>query len=243
MPDHILRAFNQTGRDKWTEYIDSLKIAPDAPLPSAMLTDKVYLAELPLDLPLKQKLFETKYELAEYLHPILEALIEHRVDDVTFAGIWDWLGAFYFDSICPVKNGKRSLREKARYVYDCAWNRKYRHRIAEPCGLYRRHMENSKIFLYGPPSQISDMEEQASSRLAINSNKDVAKAMMRLYWDANRGKPKSKAADTKREPGTLRRFSDLLLQLERTYDLESIGFDGIIELLPKREYQAWLETA
>lgn len=235
-----IKAFNEIGRQRWAESLVAMRNNKSLLELPQELEDMQYYSEVPVLIEIERREFTSKYELAEYLHPKIAILKETRISESLLIGIWDWLAYFYFDLLCPIKNGVRILKEQARYSYDSDWKRKYRHRIAEPCGLYERHEQASRIFLYGSPTTISDMEEQASSRLAINSNSHVAQAMMTLYWDENLQKPKKGAAATKRQPGTLRRFSDLLLQLERTYDLDVIGYQGILELLPQREYKKWL---
>jgi len=235
------RALTKIGRNSWAEFIASAKKEPTLKMPQNILDGKDETFELSLDFRLEQRAFVSKFEMAEYLFPLVKQASEQRLDEETLIGMWDWLAAYFFDTICPIDDGgRRTVKEVARYIYDPRWNRKYRHRVAEPCGLYERHGDSAHIFLYGPPSQISDMEEQASSRLAINSNKGVSEALMQLYWDPDKNRPKVRAADTKRSPGSLRRFSDILLQLELTYDLESIGRDGIVELLPKKEFEPWM---
>lgn len=64
----------------------------------------------------------------------------------------------------------------------------------------------------------------------------------RLYWDDKSQRPKRGAAPNKRKPGTLRRFVDVIQQLELTYDLYSMDGREILTLLPD-EFTPWRKPA
>jgi hypothetical protein len=112
------------------------------------------------------------------------------------------------------------------------YNRRYRHRIFGPVDLYSRFGAAARLQLHGSPDTVSDWEEQTASRYQISSNRGIADALYRLYWDENKNSPKRGAAPNRRVPGTLRRFSDLVQQLDRTYDLISVDAQAILDLLP-----------
>lgn len=232
MPE--LRYFNAKGREQWASWLESLKTDSSQPFPDGLLTNPDYTHRTPGSVIIEQRTLETKFELAEALAPIIASVREARLPADRWSGLWDWLAAFYFDSICPAKaDGKRILREQARYVLGTDYKRRYRHRIFGPVGLLTRLGSSSRLLIHGDPSSLTDWEEQTASRYQISSNRGIADALFHLYWDKDKLAPKRGAAPNSRKPGTLRRFSDLVQQLDRTYDLISVEAHAILRLLPK----------
>ena len=62
---------------------------------------------------------------------------------------------------------------------------------------------------------------------------------MYLYWDDKNQKPKRGFGATER-PGTLRRFVAVINQFNRTFDLFTMSGEQIINLLPRDEFERWL---
>ena len=94
------------------------------------------------------------------------------------------------------------------------------------------HGEEAPILLCGPVASPGDFNEQLASRLEFVTNKGVIQAANALYYDPDRGKHKRRASPNWRKPGTLRRFVDVVQQLDLTYDLYSMSGEEILELLP-----------
>jgi hypothetical protein len=94
------------------------------------------------------------------------------------------------------------------------------------------------LFLNGPLDELPDFTEQLSSRLELITNRAIVEAATQLYFDLQNERPKRGAASTKRKPGTLRRFVDLMRQLDLTYDLYSLDHNELLKLLPK-EFDLW----
>lgn len=229
-----LRYFTESGRQKWAAWIEALRADSSLPFPKEMLTDSTLTLKAPIPAPLPECIYSTKYELGVALAPVIQALEEARLSADRWPGVWDWLAAFYFESICPQKsNGERKLLKQTCYVFTSLWRRRYRHRIFGPVDLIRRVGPPARLLIHGPPSTLTDWEEQAASRYAIKGNPEVAKALFQLYWDPVEMRPKRGAAPNSNKQGTLRRFSVLLLQLERTYDLLCTDHTGMLDLLPK----------
>jgi len=229
-----LRYFTQTGRDQWAAWLEALKADSAKPFPDGLLTNPDCTRRAPGAATVEPRVFPTKFELAETLATAIAAVRDARLPADYWPGLWDWLAAFYFDSICPPGvDGRRKLNDQVRYLFNPAWNRKYRHRIFGPVDLYARLGLSSRLLIHGEPASLSDWEEQTASRHQISGNKGIADALYRLYWDNTKHAPKSGAATNSKKPGTLRRFGDLVQQFDRTFDLLSIGTDAILDLLPK----------
>lgn len=229
-----LRYFNPKGREQWGAWLDNLTNDPASPFPDGLLTNPDYTLRAPGTATVEPQVFATKFALAETLAPIIASVHEARLGSDRWPGLWDWLAAFYFDSICPKDaSGQRDLRQRARYFLEADYKRRYRHRIFGPVDLYSRLGPSCRLLINGVPASLTDWEEQTASRYQISSNRGIADALYRLYWDSEKAAPKRGAAPNARKPGTLRRFSDLMQQLDRTYDLLSVNADAILGLLPK----------
>src|SRR5262249_1194192 len=126
-------------------------------------------------------------------------------------------------------------RELARYVPSGhAW-RYYRHLLAGPYLVYKAYRDDPSqagIVLYGPLETITDFTEQLASRQDVVQNKAAIGAATALYLNPQSGRPKRGAADTKHKPGTLRRFTDLINQLDPTFDLYSMNAGQLLTRLP-----------
>jgi hypothetical protein len=234
-----LRYFTVEGRTRWNQWLDELRLDSTLALPAGLLTNPDFSCRAPTALSVDQQLFASKFEMAERLAPVIASVREARLPGDRWPGLWDWLAAFYFDSLCPlVPAGHRELREQARYSFSADYKRRYRHRIFGPIDLYLRLGSYSRVLIHGAPSSLTDWEEQTASRYQISSNRGIAEALYLLYWDEDRNAPKRGAAPNARKPGTLRRFSDLVQQLGRTYDLMSVDATAILALLPS-EFKAF----
>jgi hypothetical protein len=86
--------------------------------------------------------------------------------------------------------------------------------------------------------KLGDIWEQLASRQEIITNLGILGTATLLYLDTKKDRPKRGAASTKRKPGTLRRFVDLIQQLDLTYDLYSMQPTEILGLLPA-EFDGW----
>jgi hypothetical protein len=230
-----VRYFTTEGRRAWNDWLVELRANPLSPFPTGLLENGDVTRRAPGKLEIKPERYTSAFELAKALAPIVAEIRSNRFPSDRWPGLWDWLAAYHFDSICSAdKLGRRSLREHARYYLHVGnFRRVYRHRIFGPVELYLRYGDASALMISGEPSTVTDWEEQAASRYPIKSNQKIARALYQLYWDPAKKAPKRGAAPNKKVPGTLRRFSDLVQQLDRTFDLATIGDDAILRLLPK----------
>jgi hypothetical protein len=230
-----LRYFTETGRERWGAWLDQLRSEPSSDLPMGLLTNPDFTLLVPGRLTLDQEVFADKLTLVRRLAPLIATIRDARsLPSTRWPGLWDWLAAFNFDSICKKKeSGVRKVREKAFYHLSNDFRTKYRHRVFGPVDLYSRLGDNSRLLINGTPSSLTDWEEQFAARIQISKSPNIATALFRLYWDSSSEAPKRGAAANARKPGTLRRFIDLMQQLDLTYDLSSISTDAILELLPK----------
>jgi hypothetical protein len=146
------------------------------------------------------------------------------------------LSLFYFEQLCPAAaNGARSAGAVARYLPSTHGFRYYRHLLAGPFLIYKAYREDPKkaqIVLYSPVDTFTDYAEQLASRQDIVQNKAAIEAATSLYFNPKSGRAKRGASPTEHKPGTLRRFADLINQLDPTYDLYSMNADQLLARLP-----------
>lgn len=231
-----IRAFNNAGIDRFHSFLNDAKGGDVSPFPEDILTSG-YITNIVLpNVVIESKIFLTKAEMTTYIYNKISANgnipFHHR-------GLWSWLAAFYFDSICPVKNGKRKIQEEAKYILNVEhWGRYYRHLVTVPVRLFDELQDLAKIYLAGTPEIHGDIIEQLASRQEIATNPGIIEAATQLYWDENNQRIK-KGARNKTGSGILRRFTrDIIPQFQMTYDLNSMNGMEILSLLPS-EFDKW----
>ena len=249
-----MRAFNDEGRKQWAAYVESLKTDPTAIMPATLLTDPALSKNVAQSIGLEiipVTDFEPldKMEFAKVIEKLTAPLAQARLNKDSWPGTWDWLAARYFDIICPLDGlGRRKLHQIEWYVFSEAFNRQYKHRVAGPVDVVRRHGDNSRILLVStkqslPPSSLSQMEDEVASRKEIFSSNAAIAVLNRMYWDAEKQSQHRGAVSNKMLPGTIRRFAAIFDQLERTFDISVISADALADLLPQREFGRWLKLA
>lgn len=231
-----LRCLTESGRSLFTEYLQRIKIGSSEPPPQDELTHESYSTGFSPVVEVNENLvFSTRYELGEYLNEIFNRIDRNNL--LSNCGIWDWLALLWFDKICPENQGRRNVRETARYIVSRDRTDYYRHLILCAWDLYSLHGTYSRLFLKCPPYIHNDWTEQLASRQDIITNKGLIETADRLYWDNNRGRPKRGATDRNRQ-GNVRRLVRVIAQLDLTYDLHAMSADKILLLLPE-EFDVW----
>ncbi|MDI6720650.1 MAG: hypothetical protein QMD46_13685 [Methanomicrobiales archaeon] len=234
----VLRVFKERGIEKFHEYLVAVAGGNRASPDDVLLYSDELSSEIGDKIEVEAKIFSSKMEAARYLSAILQRLnLEDKYYNI---GLWSWLSAFYFDSVCPAgPNGTRKIGRVYRYIPSQGrdWKHIYRHLLANPVRIYTYHQESAKILLYGPLYQQGDFIEQVTSRQDFARNKGIIHALGDLYWDPGRNLPKIGSSNRKKK-GTLRRFIDVIQQFDLTYDLYSLSSDDILNLLPA-EFDEW----
>jgi hypothetical protein len=223
------------GIKRFREFLNQLRAGDNSPPPLELLDGGQHSEAFPADIEVDNRNFASRLEAAEYLTTKFG-----DIRDVHYnSRLWTWLTLFYFDQVCPPnKIGNRKVKEEARYIPGSGSWRYYRHLLAGPFRIYQLHGQQSKLFLKGPLDELPDFTEQLSSRLGLITNRAIVETATDLYFDSQNDRPKRGAASTKSKPGTLRRFVDLMRQLDLTYDLYSMDHNELLKLLPK-EFDSW----
>jgi hypothetical protein len=180
----------------------------------------------------ESKQFEIRREAAEYLRTLLAPLPD---DDVAQnAGLWTWLSLFYFDQVCPRKNGRRNVKKDYYYVFEPRNSRRfYRHLLFIGWHAVRVASPFDRLFLCNPVSSLDMVTEKVMERLYLTRIPCVFEVLDQLYWDEDHRRSRVGIADQQSvRPGDLtHRFPIRIRQLEKTYDLYSLSAEQLIELL------------
>lgn len=233
-----IRVFNEQGVERFRAFIAEAREGDISGFPEGVLTSAAFAEFHAPFIQIDSLVFDAKAGLVKYIYDKLA-----QAGPLPFfrPGLWTWLSAFFFESICPVREGRRKVLEDAKYILDTEdWKKYHRHLIAAPVRLYSHLGDLAKIYLAGEPYRHGDLLEQLSSRQEIAVSKGVIEAATKLYWDEDKQKIK-RGVISHRGPGVLRRFvQDIIPQFQLTYDLNSMNGDEIISLLPP-EFEKWLQ--
>ncbi|HPU96972.1 MAG TPA: hypothetical protein PLO53_03345 [Candidatus Hydrogenedentes bacterium] len=227
-----IRRLNQEGIEKFEAFLDALLTDHPDPYPESLLTDAIRTERIKPAIQIELRPFTSRFDLARYLYNLFrDATIPGLDQD---RGLWTWLALFYFEKICA-KNSLGQYRpgERARWVLNVASRRYYRHIMAGPYFVYRKHADNPERvrgLLCNPPNELSDVFLEIADSQQLITNPAIVEAATLLYYNPRTGKLKSGTARDK--PGGARRFAQVLSQFDCTWDLYAMDVYQILDLLP-----------
>ncbi|ACG75142.1 hypothetical protein AnaeK_3935 [Anaeromyxobacter sp. K] len=237
-----IRKLNEKGTAQFAAYVQEIRNGATAPPPLGLLEDPNTSLPVPGGAAIEPKTFPTRGDAAKYLVGALAKVPQAEVDHSP--ALWNWLSLYFFDQVCPpLASGKRKVLKQYHYVLPPVsdpehFRHYYRHMLAGAFRIRRQHPSSGKVFLAGAPHKFDDFNEQVASRQELISNPAIVGALDVLYYDPAMKRPKRGAGSNKRKPGTLRRFVNVIQQLDLTYDLYSLSTDQLLDLLP-REFDRW----
>lgn len=217
------RRLNAAGIAVFQLFLDSFTGEEPRPYPETVLSDPAHTESIDTSVTVERRGFETRFELASYLHERFEA--SGFRPDRSDPGLWAWLGCFYFREICPVVRGKPQPGAAARWIPQSGdFRRYYRHLIAGPYGIYHAHRDDPKramALLCQRPGRPGDLVEQLASRQQVVTNPAIMQVATDCYVDLGTGKQLPIA--NRKGPGGARRFIDVLSQFDVTWDLSMMS--------------------
>lgn len=220
--------------EKQVEHVSTQQVA----VPSPALLTSSDLTEYVLDGPEPPPTFENRYDLGVFL---VQLLRDYPGDPATDTGLWAWLAATWFAQLCPrTRTGAARPGTLGSWVPQAIKRRFYRHRLLGPFVVVKAHSddpERCRALLADPLSvSTSDVYREFIEHDYLHMKAPVELATL-LYFDKTRGKRRfGHAAYDK--PGNIRRYRDLLNQLDVTYDLHTISAERLADLLPT-EFDSW----
>ncbi|MEX1027056.1 MAG: hypothetical protein WD049_03475 [Candidatus Paceibacterota bacterium] len=227
-----IRRLTQVGIERFDAFLRSLGTDAPYPRPLGLLTDERTSAPVEFDREIEDRGFATRLDAAKY---VAERFANVGSDIIHDQGLWSWLSLFYFDRICPKKNGVYVPGERARWIPATTEHRRYyRHLLAGPYRIYngnRDDPERAMLFLYGPLGIVGHFYYQIVSRQELITNRTVVRVATELYYDSGQQQQR-RGAQTHGKPGTVFRFVAFLNQLDTTWDLYSMSVDELLERLP-----------
>lgn len=235
-----LSRFNAEGVKVVETFLDALRQDGSLAPPFDILEDARLSEVLDASVEVDQSIrFESRFQCAAYLYELLRPVDSKWEQDI---GLWAWLTILYFDQVCPVNaKGYRKVGEQARYIPVPGDYRKYyRHLLSGPYFVYRAHHERperSLVVLAAPLHKPGEVAEQLLAGQERLTNHAVLDTASLLYME----KEKLRRGAGGKGPGSVRRFVDILNQLDLTYDLYSLSKEDLVNLLPD-EFDRYLSV-
>ena len=230
----IRHRFNKAGLDWLASFLDGFEGGAPPEYDSTVLTNPELVEEVSSSSNVPAVIPEGRYEAAQLLVQLLrpvsgrEHAIEHDV------GLWAWLAYRWFESLCPRnKAGQLDPKDPARWIpqVDDA-RRYYRHLLLGPYLIMRAHAGNTesvRAILATPLRAPGEVAEQFAANPRLVTSASACGIATHLYWDPA-GKLRPGAGG--KGGGSARRLVRVLLQLDRTYDLNAIPVERLLGLLP-----------
>lgn len=188
--------------------------------------------------------FATAFDMAKYLSSHLLLKPEEIEGPSGFGdiGVWSWLTVWFFELLCPAKpDGTRNVGPDERYIPEVraefSFHRYYRHRLAGPYRIFQQHPEYSFPLLHTPLHKHSGLYRAVEEQQDLMQTPGVIEAIGLLYFDAAARRPKPGAIGSERA-GSLRRFTEVVRQLDLTFDLHALSGHALVNLLPD-EFNSW----
>ncbi len=200
--------------------------------PQELLFGDRYSRRLLENVHVDRRSLKTRREVGEYLSPRLRS-IRPLVSD--HAGLWSWLGIYFFADTVLVEDGihKLSPVDETFVFADSNDRHAYRHYLRGAWRLYEAHGESVAFLLDQDLTSFGDIAERVFGSVRIFNSAGVIQLILRLF---TRGSQQKRGFG--RRPGGLRHLIRVLDQLERTYDVYGMSPDALIRILPE-EFRRW----
>lgn len=226
-----LRRFTADGTEAFREFLEKCRAEPDMPLPLELLEHRGFTEVVTPEIQVATEHFETKGEAAQYFSMVLKPLSAAEVSKDS--GLWTWLTLLFFDSVCPVENRRRIVRNDYRYIFEPNNMRHhYRHLLFVAWRVLQLAPTHNRLFLRSRMNTLDKMTSEVMQRLYLTRIPCMFEVLDRIYWDDSKGRPRTGITRSVVTPGDLtHRLPLRIRQLEKTYDLMSLTADQLIELL------------
>lgn len=227
----ILRQFRAEGIQAFREFLAACREKPTLPLPTELLEDDRLTQVIEPQVEIEPRRLVQKADAAMYLAPLLAKLPDPEVAEN--AGLWTWLTLFFFDGVCPARNGRRNVRNDYHYVFDPKNSRHYyRHLLFISWRVLKVAPVHHRLFLTSSISTLDKVTTEVMKRLYITRIRCIFEVLDRLYWNDARGKARAGVVGQQIRAGDLtHRFPLRIRQLEKTFDLQSLNADQLLDLL------------
>lgn len=189
------------------------------------------------DIKVGPRRFTTRREAGVYLAPRLAPARRQILDD---AGVWSWLGMFYFKAIAPAMLSPSNMTfifEHGAGTSNAGRSEQqtYRHYLWGSWRLHEQHGEKAAFLLDQPISSWDDLSERSFGSRRVFNSVGVVPTILHLYTNGDR-----KKSGYVRSLGGLRHLLRVLPQLEMTYDVYGMEPEAFLRILPE-PFRRWEE--
>ncbi len=226
-----LRQLTSAGIERARVFLAQLRERPetDRTPPRELLHGERYSRPFDETVTVEPRTFRTRREAGEYLSGRL-APIRHRVVDD--AGVWSWLGMYYFAEMAPNElspNNMTFLFESGEHTSNASRSdlQRYRNYLWGSWTLYERHGERAAFLLEQEISSWDDLSQRSFGSNRVFNSLGVVQLILRLYTEGA-GKKRGHI----HRAGGLRHLLRVLPQLELTYDVYGMEPDALLRVLP-----------
>jgi hypothetical protein len=239
-----VRVLNQAGMAEAGVILDRLRSGELDSVPTAFLESDEFSAATAIEIRRPREAeIQNRWFLGVWLWQKLQAVGDDAAL-IASTGLWTWLAFFLFDTIAPSRARGRSILEDARYVLARGDYRKYyRHLVAGPYLMIRTHSNSPHIvrgLLSTQPDSPGDVYEQLASRPQIVNSQAAVAVATKLYYDPQSQRVRRGGAGA--GPGSARRYANVLMQYDVTFDLYTVEEGKLLTMLP-REFDKFLEVS
>ena len=227
-----LRQFNKAGIEAFGKFLASCREDPKESVPTDLIESDEHTILVPNEIEVEPRNFSSRRAAADYFHNVLSPLSADAVRKD--AGMWTWLSLFYFDQICPIFNGNRTVRNDYTYIYMPDESRYYyRHLLFIAWRVKHVAPEHNRLFLDSSLVTLDKMTTEVFKSLYLTRIPCLFELLDRLYWDSANGRPaRGIVSPGKVSAGDLiHRFPTRIRQLEKTYDLQTLDANQLLEIL------------
>jgi hypothetical protein len=233
-----LRKFNRQGVDQFATYLAALRQDRAIPPPPELIDDPRFTELVDPVIEIERPELATKYIAGAYLHETLGPIPASRLrGDVE---MWSWLALWFFDQLCPPDgHGRRKPLENNKYI-SLAGDHRYgsdKHLLYFPWKMYSLHGASARFFLADELGKDTRAQREWTGYY-FNVSTPLVELGGRLYGDENTGSLKRGA--TGKRAGSLRRFVQVLHQLEVTYAIHGMSVHQLQATLPSSEFGRWI---
>lgn len=229
-------AFNDKGTSEFIRRIDLIRKGEKVDMDDGFIVDPKFSERVRPISRIGRPLLGTKREAGQYLNAKIGRILSKL--GPSQPGLWNWLSAWLWDSLCPP--GKRP-RSTPYYVYGHGHNsRRGQHLLAVSTLLFQK-FPDCRVLLNGPVDSLTAVVQEVNTRLSLVRIPCLGELLDRLYWDEARQRPKAGLVNpgpTPRAGELRRRLPVCIQQLEMTYDLQALSADQLLELLGP-EFKQW----
>ena len=232
--------FNNKGVDRFREYLRLAREDATASVQWDLLQDPSLTEEVNPPAEVDAISFQTKREAATYLHKLLREIPKQTV--IEDQGLWTWLSLYFFDSICPKRDGKRTIRNDYTYIYEPKNTRHfYRHLLFISWRILDIAPINNQLLLDRSVASLDKISSEIMKRLYLTRIPCFFELVEKIYRDPKTNRARKGIVDTTRiNRGDLsHRLPTCIRQLEKTYDLHSLTADQLLDLLgPEFQFES-----